>query len=475
MKRLLAVIAAAFLPVALAACGGKDTAAPGTLSPTVMSTTQAGETTPRPTVPVRASTPTPPATVAARPTFQAAAPGNLGTRSMTAHSVRAPDFEPLPGARASFGRLGDAAYRIEMPATWNGELVLYAHGVRLGTTELTVSNPNGPLRQHFVNGGFAWAASSYSENGYVPGIGADDTLAVLDEFTRQFGRPKRVYLVGESMGGNVVALLQEHRADRFDGALAVCGALGGIEEIDFILSWAMVAEFASGVPIPVGGTASQVTSALLSGVSPALGTPARPTERGRQFISIVRELTGGARPFYLEGLQEQYQANFSLLLQDPARLTLAGAAATNEGTTYGIADGLGLTASQVNAGIRRLPADVAARDAVRHPDAVPTTGRIGKPFLSLHNTGDLFVPITMQTAYLAKVKAAGKQDLLVQRAIRDAGHCKFSEQEYRQAFDDLVAWVRDGRKPAGDDLSGSLADVGRAFTTPLRANDPGTP
>jgi hypothetical protein len=34
--------------------------------------------------------------------------------------------------------------------------------------------------------------------------------------------------------------------------------------------------------------------------------------------------------------------------------------------------------------------------------------------------------------------------------------------------------VQDGRKPAGDEVEGDLSDAGRQFTTPLRANDPGT-
>ena len=39
-----------------------------------------------------------------------------------------PAFRPLPGARADFGRLGGSVYQIEMPAHWNGRLVLFMHG-----------------------------------------------------------------------------------------------------------------------------------------------------------------------------------------------------------------------------------------------------------------------------------------------------------------------------------------------------------
>jgi pimeloyl-ACP methyl ester carboxylesterase len=400
----------------------------------------------------------------------------LGTASGVRHTIAAPDFEALPGARASFGTIGTAAYRIEVPDGWDGELVLYAHGVRLGSTEVAVSNPLGPMRGLFIEGGFAWAASSYSENGYVPGIGADDTVALLRHFEQQYGKPKRIYLFGESMGGNVVTLLMEAYPNRFDGALAVCGALGGEEQIDFLISWAMAAEYFSGTKLPIGtgGGTAAMTNILLGQVAPALGSPTNPTEAGKRFLSVIRNLTGGPRPFFLEGLSLQYQQNFGLLLVDPERKSVAAAAATNAGAVYDVDEALGVTDDQVNAGIRRLPADPAARDGEAHPEAVPTTGQINRPLLTLHTTGDLFVPITQEISYLAKVKAAGKESLLVQRLIRAPGHCRFSEEEYTTAWNDLVAWVREGKRPAGDDLTASLADAGRAFTDPIRPGDPGT-
>jgi hypothetical protein len=42
-----------------------------------------------------------------------------------------------------------------------------------------------------------------------------------------------------------------------------------------------------------------------------------------------------------------------------------------------------------------------------------------------------------------------------------------------KAFDDLVAWVKTGQKPQGDDVDADLANAGMTFTSPLRPNDPG--
>ena len=46
------------------------------------------------------------------------------------YELEDPDFAPVDGARADFGEIEGAGYRIELPEEWNGELVLWAHGFR---------------------------------------------------------------------------------------------------------------------------------------------------------------------------------------------------------------------------------------------------------------------------------------------------------------------------------------------------------
>ncbi len=401
------------------------------------------------------------------------ATGQLGTSAGLATTARAPDFEALPGAKASFGKLGKSVYRIETPANWNGELLLWAHGYRGQGTEVTTENPPAALRRTLIEQGYAWAASSFSENGYTPGIGADDTLALKRLFEQQVGKPKRTYIAGASMGGNIVTLSLENFPGEYDGALAECGALGGEEIIDYIASWARAAEFAAGVKLPPSPSTSAQITGVLAQWAGLLGTPDAPTTKGRQFISIVKMTTGGPRPFFQEGFKEQYLVNFALLVADPELKSVPARAATNDNVSYAIELGLGLTAEAINAGIVRQKADPDARNAEKHPDAVPTSGKISVPLLTLHDTGDLFVPVSQEQSYKKKVAAAGKSDLLVQRLIRAGGHCKFSDQELTTAWNDLRAWVADKKKPAGDDVNGDLSDAGRQFTNPLRPGDPG--
>ncbi|MCZ7576156.1 MAG: hypothetical protein M5U18_03525 [Dehalococcoidia bacterium] len=62
----------------------------------------------------------------------------------------------------------------------------------------------------------------------------------------------------------------------------------------------------------------------------------------------------------------------------------------------------------------------------------------------------------------------------MQRIIRNGSHCEFSDEEVTQAWNDLVKWVAGDEQPEGDDVLADLSDAGRAFTNPVRANDPGT-
>ncbi len=96
------------------------------------------------------------------------------------------------------------------------------------------------------------------------------------------------------------------------------------------------------------------------------------------------------------------------------------------------------------------------------------SGDIGIPVLTLHNLGDLFVPVLNEVEYVQRVTANGKRDLLVQRAIRGVNHCDFTAAEFSTAFLDLVAWLEFGVKPAGDDFLDPAAvadpDFGCEFT-----------
>jgi len=383
-------------------------------------------------------------------------------------------FEALPGAKAYFGRYDGGLYRIEIPDSWNGELVLYAHGyaAETGTNGTMLRVGNHSIREHLIKEGFAWAASSYRCNGYVPGQGLVDTMALTDLFTKtNAGRaPQRTYLTGVSMGGHVTILGMHEFPTSFAGGLAMCPA--GPELFDFFSATAAAAEAITGTQLTLDTLQQDIAK-----MSEALGAPPNYTEKGRQLASVEIRISGGPRPFAVEGLASG--GRFAGNITSGAAAIAGGTTPQNRAVqtthiTYAIDAGLGLTAESLNQRVRRKTGDAVYRsDKTPYEEVAPFDGRIERPLLTMHGTGDLFVPIFLEQTLKRAVAKAGKASLLTQRVMRVAGHCGFSQPEQIKAFDDLVRWVRQGVKPEGDDVDGDLTNAGMKFTEPLRANDPG--
>jgi hypothetical protein len=206
-----------------------------------------------------------------------------------------------------------------------------------------------------------------------------------------------------------------------------------------------------------------------------LGKPPDYTEKGKQLASIEIQISGGPRPFAVEGLASRFIANIGSSAAALAGGTnpLDRAAATTQ-IKYAIDEGLGLTAADIHAKVRRKPADPEIRNTNGpYEEVVPYDGRLERPLLTMHGTGDLFVPIFLERTLKKEVANAGRQHLLAQRIYRIAGHCQFSQPEIIKSFDDMVKWATGGQRPDGDDVDADLTDAGLKFTQPLRANDPG--
>ena len=453
------LLALAIIALALLGCSGVDDSAS---EASILGLSRAPAT----------ATPAPLSAPAAPSTPAATALRLLVTPQPVAYGPEDPTFEALPGARAHFGEHQGAAYRVEVPQRWNGTLVLYLHGYRAYTPSLLVDPP--PQRERLIAKGYAWAASSYQTNGYAVGVGAEDTRRLALLFAEKVGEPKRTLLYGTSLGGHVTTYLMERYPTEFDGAVAECGAVAGVEVLDYFVGWTILASHLTGVAEGRTNAPERYESAIAA-MDAALGPVKSPTLAGRRFESVISELTGGRRPWRREGFEQARSWNFSLILDALRHGEAAASAATNQDDRYNIAPGLGLTDDELNRAVPRLAPAPGVRNGSRDPALAPMTGRIERPYLTIHGTGDVLVPISQEQVYRRAVEAAGREHLLVQRAIRRPGHCNFSPAEQARAFDDLARWVETGVRPPGDDITGDLMDAGLAFTEPPLEGDPGTP
>ena len=392
-------------------------------------------------------------------------------------------FEALPGATAYWGVHSRAGYRIEVPDNWNGDLVLWAHGFRGTGEELTVDNH--PLRDLLIPQGYAWAASSYDRNDYDVASGVQSTHALLKLFNGVVGIPQKVYLTGASMGGHIAAVAIEQYPKTFDGALPICGAIGDHVLFDFFLDFnAAAQQIGTGIsqfpvdpPIYVGLTVPQIKANLES--IPG-GWPVFLNADGVNLKNLTELRSGGERPNFDEAwffwntfpdfATGPGNFLFDLGLQDGSLPRAPGNAVDNIHTIYQFDGNPSLSPEEqdLNNSIVRVAADPQTRRPNGLAQVPVISGDLNIPVLTLHNLGDLFVPVHNEVAYARRVMQQGKSELLVQRAIRGVQHCGFSPQEFSTAFFDLVTWVETGVKPAGDDFlnPASVADplFGCAFT-----------
>lgn len=394
-----------------------------------------------------------------------------GARPLPGYSAELPEIAPLDTpagpTRVLTGIHDNAAYLVEVPPDWNGELVMWTHGYQGNTGALVVDAPFYGLRERFVEQGYAWAASSYDRNGYDVASGVRSTRALADEFGELVGPPARTYVAGISMGGHIAARSIEEYPGRYAGALPMCGALGDVAIFDYFLGVQLAAEALSGVPSYPAAADHAESAVPRIRAALAAGSPA-----GQQWRDAVVLASGGPRPGTDEAFGFWRDALLELGVPEPAGSPVQGVAADPEVVATNLGTDVQPSAPvDLNADVQRVPpADPGARDSTALTAVAPVAGRPDVPVLSLHSLGDLYAPFSMEQVYATEVAASGRTANLVQRAIRNAGHCEFSAAEAGAAWDDLVTWVEDGTRPDGDDVldAATVADpaYGCRFSDP---------
>jgi pimeloyl-ACP methyl ester carboxylesterase len=393
-------------------------------------------------------------------------PAEPTATTFTAMSAQAGDTVAMSTTSRWAGVLNGAAYRVEVPANWNGKLVMYAHGYAGTGAALAVSNPS--IRRYLIQNGYAWAASSYSKNYYDVRAGVEDTNALALEFnniaaknSRTLAAPSKIYITGHSMGGHITAAAIEDEAAatavhkvKYVGAVPMCGVVGDTELFNEFAAMQVTAQALAGqAAYPTDKFAdisAQVTSALFTTF------PSTPTATGVKYLSVVQNITGGPRPMFDLGIAfgGSFPSAYGTFGSDG---TVTGILNKNvldtTGFTYVInGDTAGSTA--LNAAAQKIsPAADANRlrtDGLRWIPKV--NGEFKIPVVTIHTLGDLFVPFSMEQVYQKRVAAKGNSAWLVQRAIRGVSHCDFTVAEQVEAFAAMINWETNGIKPAGDDV-----------------------
>lgn len=384
---------------------------------------------------------------------------SLTATAATAHAASDTD---TANAQLS-GTLADGATWVaDVPAHWNGTVLLFSHG--FGPIA-PADAPSDAAKAELLAEGDALIGSSDDPNGSMWALESAerDQFATLDAFKTQVGEPSRVISVGLSMGGLVNAQLARDGAGRIDGALGLCGLVAGGVDLD---NYQLDAEYTlatlfdpADIDRLVGFGSADEANALADRLTAAV-TAAQQTPSGRArialaaaYLNLADWAPGESAPSatdYAGQEAQQYdwftQGLLSFIV--PARWSVeqsaGGNTSWNTGVDYAALLHKSPHARQVASLYREagldLRADLAALTrgartgadpaAVRELERTSTAGQsLAVPLLDVHTTADQLVPVEQETAFARRVRTAGDQDLLRQAYVARQGHCNFTTAE----------------------------------------------
>ena len=318
-------------------------------------------------------------------------------------------------------------------AGWNGDLVVYAHGYIAPGLPLDfyqTALPDGtPLPALIQSLGYAFATTSYRQNGLAILEGADDIRELVAAFNATHAAPVRTYVAGLSEGGLVATLLAERSPDLFTGALASCAPIGSfLGQLEYFGDFRVLFDYffpgllpASPIKIPAEVIANW-QSRYVPAITAALA--ARPAKT----LELLRTAKA---PF--DPTKPETAVNtaldllwYNVFATNDATAKLGGSPFGNTRKWYvGSSNDLLL-----NLRIQRFVASPLARKALR---AYETSGEVGIPLVTLHTTSDDVVPFLHELAYLAKSDPIGRGKFLPVPIVR-YGHCNFTTNEVLGAF-----------------------------------------
>ncbi len=335
------------------------------------------------------------------------------------------------------GMINGAAFRIEMPANWKKGLVMYCHGYQVVGAKNNFENQRAQaLREVFISRGFAVAESAYSTQGWAVKEAVEDTEALRRYFVSKHGKPNETIVLGHSMGGAITLATMEKYPEVYDGGLPMCGplnaTLNGFQERIFD----MLVTFDFLFPNVVGSLANLPQGAKLDQAKTKAAIEAAP-DKALMFAKHYSLTSTADLPavlaFWYEIVRE-------------LQVRTGGNPFDNRNTIYdGFDDDVAL-----NRGVRRYAADAKAREYLRQHYS--PTGRIADPVLTIHTTYDQLIPGRYVSEYDEFARLAGTQDLFVAKFVVANGHCNFTPAQTGAAFDELLTWIRDKKKPEAGEI-----------------------
>ena len=342
--------------------------------------------------------------------------------------------QPIPGPCHDGVMPTGALVRICVPAAgWNGNLIVWAHGYIAFNQALAFHHlvlPDGTSIPDLVQSlGYAFATTSYRQNGLAILEGGEDIVQMTELFRALVTVPLKTFVDGVSEGGAVAALVAERAPFLFSGALSACGPIGNFQEqIQHIGHFRVLFDYffpgvipGSAIDIPVDVIAqwdSVYQPAVLAAVA---ANPSAAIE----LLNVANAPYDLAIPATIPNTIVNVLW-YNIVGTNDAIAKLGGNPYGNRGRVFTGSSNDDL----LNASVARFDPTLQALIAVT---AYETSGDLTIPMVSLHTTGDEVIPAFQQFLYQQKVQPRDR-GVFVPIPIGRYGHCNFTAGEALVGF-----------------------------------------
>ena len=368
---------------------------------------------------------------------------------------RAPEsrLRLVPGGPCAEGTLAgdasDAQWRICVPADWNGDLVVYAHGFVAPSQPLRLPDDRVgglPVDEIIQSMGFAYATTSYRTNGLAVPLAVEDLVQLVERFGDEFVQPLHVFAVGVSEGGLVAALAVEKYPEMFDAGLSAGGPVGDFRnQVNYFGDFLVLFNYFFPNVLPNCtplGISKEVMDNWESVYEPAV------REALSNQFSATRQLLRVTRipidPMDPSSIAESVTGilRYAVFATNNAIRVLGGGALWQPGQPGQPFDNTRrfYTGSdndlRLNLAIQRVAAGATAIKEIE--TRYQTSGRLSRPMITIHTTDDPIVPFAQQPAYGWKTIQAGSGSLNLGIPVFRYGHVNLTLNELHAAFSAML-------------------------------------
>ena len=414
------------------------------------------------------------------------------------------------GQVACEGTLDGAKYTIQLPARWNGTLLLFSHGYRAVQPSPpdfapvqtdAQATPADAVTKTLLAKGYALAGSAYKTNGWAVADGVAAGEQLHDFFVQKVGTPNRTYAWGVSLGGLITEMLAEAHPDWVSGAAPMCGVLGGTNlnfDLALDVGYAIKTLVAPAFKVEGYTSFADAQANFELAYKQVLQTARTPAGVAKLLlIGALVDAPAQTQDFDGSTLQSRGSAlveslvtalAFGTTVRQDIEKRVGGNPSGNVDANYGTrvsavertlieTVSAGSTDANLAALSRgtRIPPDAAARakfEALGTP-----AGDVRVPTLTVHTEADPLVLVQNEAVFGSKVAASDKKTAdLVQLYTKapatypkpapyGAGHCNFTGDEVTGTLTLLDNWVRAGAYPAGPAVTTAFgSDTGLDLT-----------